>query len=79
MDECVPLKLLRLLTGHTFTTAVDKGWGGFTNGRLITLAEPEFDLFLTADRNLEYQQNPSRTSRVGRLPSCFCPPITGRL
>ncbi len=57
VDECVPLKLARLLTGHTFITAQQKGWGGFKNGKLLTLAEPEFDLFLTSDRNLQYQQN----------------------
>ena len=57
VDECVPLKLVRLLTGHTFATAQQKGWGGFQNGRLLALAEPEFDLFLTSDRNLQYQQN----------------------
>ena len=57
VDECVPLKLVRLLTRHTFTTALDKGWGSFTNGRLLALAESEFELFLTSDRNLEYQQN----------------------
>ena len=57
VDECVPLKLVRLLAGHTFRTAQQKGWDGFANGRLLTLAEPEFDLFLTSDRNLQYQQN----------------------
>ena len=57
VDECVPLKLVRLLTGHTFSTAQHKGWDGFTNGKLLALAEPEFDLFLTSDRNLQYQQN----------------------
>jgi len=57
VDECVPLKLVRLLAGHTFLTALQKGWGGFKNGRLLALAEPEFDLFLTCDRNLQYQQN----------------------
>ncbi|MGO9586438.1 MAG: DUF5615 family PIN-like protein [Limisphaerales bacterium] len=57
VDECVPLKLVRLLTGHTFVSAQQKGWGGFKNGRLLALAEPEFDLFLTSDRNLLYQQN----------------------
>ena len=57
VDECVPLKLVRLLTGHSFTTALEKGWGSFTNGRLLALAELEFDLFLTCDRNLQYQQN----------------------
>jgi hypothetical protein len=56
-DECVPLKLLRLLSGHNFTTAQEKGWGSFKNGQLLALAESEFDLFLTCDRNLQYQQN----------------------
>ena len=57
VDECVPLKLVRLLTGHSFATAQQKGRGGFKNGRLLALAEPEFDLFLTSDRNVQYQQN----------------------
>jgi hypothetical protein len=57
VDECVPLKLVRLLTRHTFTTALEKSWGSFKNGRLLMLAEQEFDLFLTCDHNLQYQQN----------------------
>jgi predicted nuclease of predicted toxin-antitoxin system len=57
VDECVPLKLVRLLTGHTFSTVQQKDWDGFTNGKLLALAEPVFDLFLTSDRNLRYQQN----------------------
>ena len=57
VDECVPLKLVRLLSGHTFTTAQQQGWGGFKNGKLLEVAEREFDSFLTSDRNLEYQQN----------------------
>ena len=57
LDECAPQKLVRLLTGHAFVTATERGWGGFKNGRLLALAEPEFDAFLTCDRNLQYQQN----------------------
>ena len=57
VDECVPLKLVRLLTGHDFSTAQQKGWDGFSNGKLLALAELEFDLFLTSDLNLQYQQN----------------------
>jgi predicted nuclease of predicted toxin-antitoxin system len=57
VDECVPLKLVRLLSGHTFATAQQQGWGGFKNGELLEVAEREFDSFLTSDRNLEYQQN----------------------
>ena len=40
-----------------FTTAQAQGWGSFKNGRLLALAEKEFDMFPTADRNLAYQQN----------------------
>ena len=57
VDECVPLKLVRLLSGHTFATTQQQGWGGFKNGELLEVAEREFDSFLTSDRNLEYQQN----------------------
>ena len=57
VDECVPVKLVRLLAGHDFVTAQAQGWGSFKNGLLLALAEAEFDLFLTCDRNLQYQQN----------------------
>jgi len=57
VDECVPLKLVRLLTGHKFVTAQLRGWGSYKNGRLLALAESEFEVFLTCDRNLAYQQN----------------------
>lgn len=57
VDECVPLKLVRLLGEHAFATAQQKGWGGSKNGDLLQAAEREFDVFLTSDRNLEYQQN----------------------
>ena len=33
------------------------GWGGIKNGKLLVLAQAEFDVFLTADRNLSFQQN----------------------
>ena len=57
VDECVPVKLLRLLKNHDFVTARHRGWGSFSNGRLLALAEPEFEVFLTADTNIRYQQN----------------------
>jgi hypothetical protein len=43
-----------MLANHTFADARQKGWGGFKNGQLLALAEAEFDLFLSCDRNLEY-------------------------
>jgi hypothetical protein len=36
------------------------GWSGLTNGRLLKLAERQFDVFITADSNLTFQQNPAK-------------------
>jgi hypothetical protein len=57
IDECVPFPIRRLLIGHESITAQKQGWGGVKNGDLIRLAECEFDLFITSDQNLRYQQN----------------------
>jgi hypothetical protein len=38
-------------------TVQGRGWAGTKNGALLALAEPEFDVFLTADRNIPYQRN----------------------
>jgi predicted nuclease of predicted toxin-antitoxin system len=56
-DERVPWPLRKLLGGHECTTAKLRGWGGYKNGDLIRLAEADFDLLITADQNLRYQQN----------------------
>jgi hypothetical protein len=57
LDECVPRKLKRELAGHDVLTVTEKGWSGVKNGELLALAEVEFDVFLTVDQNLKYQQN----------------------
>ncbi len=57
LDECVPWPIHRILSGHTCITATKRGWGGEKNGNLIRLAEAEFDLFITSDQNIRYQQN----------------------
>ncbi len=57
LDECVPWPLHTLLTGHACTHVKQHGWGGVKNGELIRRAEGEFDLFITADQNIRYQQN----------------------
>jgi len=57
LDECVPWPLRRRLAGHTCATPQQRGWRGIQNGDLIRLAEGEFDLFITADQNIRYQQN----------------------
>jgi predicted nuclease of predicted toxin-antitoxin system len=57
LDECVPWPMHRLLTHHSCTNVQAQGWGGIKNGELLQLAETEFDLFLTSDQNIRYQQN----------------------
>ena len=57
LDECVPWPMHKLLAGHDCISTQWRGWGGIKNGDLIRLAEEEFDLFVTADQNLRYQQN----------------------
>ena len=59
LDESVPQKLRLLIGGgHTVVTTWFQGWSGMRNGALLTAAEAEgFDLFITADRELTYQQN----------------------
>jgi predicted nuclease of predicted toxin-antitoxin system len=60
LDECLPKKLKRLLSGHEVWTVVEKGWSGKRNGDLLTLAQTEFDALLTVDRNLRFQQRVAR-------------------
>lgn len=57
LDECVPRKLRRELPEHEILTVTERGWSGMKNGNLLALAASEFDVFLTVDQNLKYQQN----------------------
>ena len=57
LDECVPWPIHKLLAGHECLAAQQCGWGGIKNGDLLQLAEGKFDLFVTADQNLRYQQS----------------------
>jgi len=56
-DQGTPVPLKRTLSKHTVTTVFEKGWSRLTNGDLLAKAEPEFDLLVTTDQNLKYQQN----------------------
>ena len=54
----MPVPLRRLLPEHDITVAGERGWGRLTNGELLTAAQLEgFQVFITADKNLAYQQN----------------------
>jgi hypothetical protein len=57
LDECLDWRLRRELPGHDVRTVQEMGWDGIKNGRLLKLAEAEFDVFITGDRNLSFQQN----------------------
>jgi hypothetical protein len=58
LDECIPRKLSGLLSDHECRTAPQEGFSGTKNGELLALAEQSgFQVFLTIDRGLEYQQN----------------------
>jgi hypothetical protein len=57
LDECIDWRLSRDLAGHEIKTVPQMGWSGIKNGELLTLAEKEFDVFITVDRNLSFQQN----------------------
>jgi predicted nuclease of predicted toxin-antitoxin system len=57
LDECVPWPMRKMLANHECSNPFRYGWNGVTNGELLKLAENEFELFITADQNLRYQQN----------------------
>ena len=57
LDESLPKELALLLIGHEVATVRSVGWSGIKNGKLLALAADRFDAFVTADRNIEYQQN----------------------
>lgn len=57
LDECVPRRLARDLVGHDVRTSPAMGWASKRNGELLRLAEGHFDLFVTVDRNLSFQQD----------------------
>jgi len=56
-DECMPQPLRLHLPDFEILTAQEVGWGRVKNGELLKRAEGVFDVFLTADQQLRYQQN----------------------
>ncbi len=57
LDECLPRNLKRSLAGNEVRTVPEAGWASKENGELLALAEDKFDVFVTVDRNLTFQQN----------------------
>lgn len=56
-DQGTPRPLRQFLIGHEVKTSAELGWSELENGNLLAAAELSFDVFLTTDKNLAYQQN----------------------
>jgi len=57
LDECLDWRLARELPGHNVKSVQDMHWDGIKNGSLLALAQAQFDVLITGDRNLSFQQN----------------------
>lgn len=57
LDECVPWPMHKLLASHSCTSVQAEGWTGIRNSELLKRAEADFDLLITADQNIVYQQD----------------------
>jgi predicted nuclease of predicted toxin-antitoxin system len=56
-DQGTPVPLRRFLAEHEVATAFELGWSEISNGELLAKAEKQFDVLITTDRQLRYQQN----------------------
>jgi predicted nuclease of predicted toxin-antitoxin system len=57
-DQGTPVPLRQWLAGHTTKTAYEEGWSNLSNGELLNVAEEAgYQVFVTTDQNLRYQQN----------------------
>jgi predicted nuclease of predicted toxin-antitoxin system len=59
-DQGTPVPLRDYLSDHTIETVFERGWSHLANGELLGVAEQSFDLLVTTDQQLRYQQNLSR-------------------
>ena len=60
LDESLPIELAAELSGHDVISVQKMRWSGLKNGELLAQASSQFDVMLTADQNLPYQQNLDR-------------------
>lgn len=57
LDEQLPIGLAAALQGHSVDTVARRGWTGITNGELLRRMGTEYDVLITMDRGIEFQQN----------------------
>jgi predicted nuclease of predicted toxin-antitoxin system len=79
-DQGTPAPLRHALPGHAISTAFEMGWAALTNGDLLDAAEPSFDVLVTTDQNLPYQQNlKGRPLAILILPTTSWPKLKDHL
>jgi len=79
-DQGTPVPLRHVLSGHTVATAFEMGWSDLSNGDLLRAAEGRFDVFITTDQNLRYQQNLEvRQLAILVLPTTSWPAINNHI
>lgn len=57
LDECIDRRLAKDIAGHEVKTVPQMGWAATKDGELLALAEKDFEVFVTVDRNLSFQQH----------------------
>lgn len=57
LDEGIDRRLAKYIEGFSVETVAEKGWAGIKNSDLLARAQSEFDVFVTVDRNLSFQQD----------------------
>ncbi|MFL6210124.1 MAG: hypothetical protein ACJ74W_14815 [Pyrinomonadaceae bacterium] len=76
LDECTPRVVRRYLPQYNVRTVQEMGWAGLKNGALLAAADGKFDVLITTDKNLRYQQNfAGRDFAVLVLPSNQVPVV----
>lgn len=77
-DQGTPVPLRSELPAHVVSTALEVGWETLKNGELLQAAETQFDVFVTTDQNLKYQQNlAGRKLAIFVLPFASWPRLQG--
>jgi Domain of unknown function (DUF5615) len=60
LDECIDRRLAKEINEHEVVTVPEAGWASVQNGKLLRFAQEQFDVFITVDRNLAFQQHLSQ-------------------